>query len=332
VVLGAGEAMRRREFITLIGGAIAWPFASRAQQQTMPLVGFLNGQTTAGYTHLVAAFKQGLNENGFVEDQNVTIEYRWADGHLDQLPELAAELVRLRPDVLVGTGGAINAARAATKTIPVVVSFGGDPVKLGYVTSLNKPGGNVTGVSIFSSDLEAKRLELMNEIVPRGATIGYLYDPSFNFADVGRRNVQTAARTIGREVRIVEASKDADLEKAFTTLAEAHVGGIVMAANALFNNLRDHLLALTTRLKIPAVHETREFVTAGGLMSYGTNLPEVYRQIGIYTGRVLKGEKPADLPVLEPTKFDMAINLRTAKALGIDMPTSILLRANEVIE
>jgi putative ABC transport system substrate-binding protein len=324
--------MRRREFITLIGGAAAWPLASRAQQRTMPLVGFLNAQTAAGYAHLAAAFKQGLNESGFVEGQNVTIEYRWADGHLDQLPELAAELIRLRPDILVGTGGANAAAMAAAKTIPVVVSFGGDPVKLGYVASLNHPGGNVTGVTIFSAVLEAKRLELMNEILPRGATVGYLYDPDFDFADVGRRNVETAARTIGREVRIVEARKDADLEKAFATLAETHVGGVVLAASALTNNLRDHLLALTTRLKIPAVHESREFVLAGGLMSYGTNVPEVYRQIGIYTGRVLKGEKPADLPVLEPTKFDMAINLRTAKALGIDMPTSILLRANEVIE
>jgi putative ABC transport system substrate-binding protein len=324
--------MRRREFITLIGGATAWPLASGAQQRTMPLVGFLNAQTAAGYAHIVAAFKQGLNESGFVDGQNVTIEYRWADGHVERLPELAADLVRLQPAVLVGTGGANAAAMAATKTIPVVASFGGDPVKLGYVASLNHPGGNVTGVTIFSPDLEAKRLELMNEILPRGATIGYLYDPNFDFAVAGRRNVETAARTVGRELRIVEATKDADLEKAFATLAEAHVGGVVMAASALNNNLRAHLLALTTRLKIPAVHEVREFVMAGGLMSYGTNLPEVYRQIGIYTGRVLKGEKPADLPVLEPTKFDMAINLRTAKALGIDMPTSILLRANEVIE
>ncbi len=271
-------------------------------------------------------------ENGFVEDQNVTIEYRWAEGHLDQLPELASELIRLQPDVLVGTGGANTAAMVATKIIPVVVSFGGDPVKLGYVVRLNHPGGNVTGVAIFSAVLEAKRLELMNEILRRGATIGYLYDPDFDFADVGRRNVETAARTIGREVRIVEVRKDADLEKAFATLTETHVGGVVMAASALNVNLRDHLLALTTRLRLPAVHETREFVLAGGLMSYGTNVPEVYRQIGIYTGRILKGEKPADLPVLEPTKFDMAINLRTAKALGIDMLTSILLRADEVIE
>jgi putative ABC transport system substrate-binding protein len=324
--------MRRREFIKLLGGAAtAWPLAARAQQQT-PLVAFLNGQTAAGYTHIVAAFKQGLNETGFVEGQNVTIEYRWADQHVDRLPELAADLVRIHPTVLVATGGSQAAVIAATKTIPIVMSSGGDPVKLGYVASLNHPGGNVTGVTIFSADLEAKRLELMNEILPRGATIGYLYDPNFEFADVGRRNAETAARTIGREVRIVEATKDADLETAFVTFAEAHVGGVVMAASALTNNLRDHLLALTTRLKLPAVHESREFVVAGGLMSYGTNVPEVYRQIGIYTGRVLKGEKPADLPVLEPTKFDMSINLKTAKALGIDMPTSILLRANEIIE
>ena len=328
---GLGEAMTRREFIALIGGSAAWPLLARAQQQT-PLVGFLNGQTAAGYTHIVAAFTHGLNETGFVEGQNVTIEYRWADQHVDRLPELAADLVRIHPTVLVATGGSQAAVIAATKTIPIVMSSGGDPVKLGYVASLNHPGGNVTGVTIFSADLEAKRLELMNEILPRGATIGYLYDPNFDFADAGRRNAETAARTIGREVRIVEATKDADLEKAFVTFAEAHVGGVVMAASALTNNLRDHLLALTTRLKLPAVHESREFVVAGGLMSYGTNVPEVYRQIGIYTGRVLKGEKPADLPVLEPTKFDMSINLKTAKALGIDMPTSILLRANEIIE
>jgi putative tryptophan/tyrosine transport system substrate-binding protein len=324
--------MRRREFITLLGGtALAWPLVARAEQQT-PLIGFLNGQTAAGFTHLVAAFTQGLNETGFVEGQNVTIEYRWADRHVDRLPELAADLVRSRSSVLVGTGGAHMAAIAATKTIPVVVSFGGDPVKLGYVASLNHPGGSVTGSTIFSSDLEAKRLELINEVVPRGEIIGYLFDPNIDDADVGRREIETAARRIGRDIRIVEASKDADLEKAFATLAEAHVGGVVMAANPLFNNIRDHLLALTTQLRLPAVHESREFVVAGGLMSYGTNVPEVYRQVGIYTGRVLKGEKPADLPVLEPTKFDMSINLKTAKALGIDMPTSILLRANETIE
>jgi putative tryptophan/tyrosine transport system substrate-binding protein len=324
--------MRRREFFTILGSAAAaWPLIARAQQQ-IPLIGFLNGQTAAGYTHLVSAFTQGLKETGFVGGQNVTIEYRWADQHFDRLPELAADLVRRQPTVLVATGGAQMAVIAATKTIPIVAAFGGDPVRLGYVASLNHPGGNVTGVTVFSTDLEAKRLELINEILPRGAIIGYLFDPNIDFADVGRREVETAAQHIGRNIRVVEVSKDADLEKAFATVAELKVGGVLMAANPLFNNLRNHILALTTRSKLPAVYETREFVAAGGLMSYGTNVPEVYRQIGIYTGRVLKGEKPADLPVLEPTKFDMSINLKTAKALGIERPTSILLRANEVIE
>jgi putative tryptophan/tyrosine transport system substrate-binding protein len=324
--------MRRRDFIKAIAcWATGWPLAVRAQQQ-MPLVAFLNGQTAAGYTHLVAAFKHGLNETGFVEGQNVTIEYRWADQHFDRLPELAADLVRRQPTVLVGTGGANVAVIAATKTIPIVVAFGGDPVKLGYVASLNHPGGNVTGATIFSTDLEAKRLELINEVVPRGKIIGYLFAPNFDYSDAGRREVETAARRIGRDIRIVEVSKDADLEEAFAAVAELHVGGVLIAANSLFNNLRDHILALTTRLNLPAVYEQREVVAAGGLMSYGTNVSEVYRQVGIYTGRVLKGEKPADLPILEPTKFDMSVNLKTAKALGIDMPTSILLRANETIE
>jgi putative tryptophan/tyrosine transport system substrate-binding protein len=324
--------MRRREFFTLLGSAAAaWPLIARAQQQ-IPLIGFLNGQTAAGYTHLVSAFTQGLKETGFVGGQNVTIEYRWADQHFDRLPELAADLVRRQPTVLVATGGAQMAVIAATKTIPIVAAFGGDPVRLGYVASLNHPSGNVTGVTIFSADLEAKRLELINEVVPRGEIIGYLFAPNFDYSDAGRREVESAAQRIRRDIRVVEVSNDADLEKAFATVAELHVGGVLMAANSLFNNLRDHVLALTTRLKLPAVYEQREFVAAGGLMSYGTNVPEVYRQVGIYTGRVLKGEKPADLPVLEPTKFDMSVNLKTAKALGVDMPTSILLRANETIE
>ena len=324
--------MRRRDFISLLGTtAAAWPLAAPAQQQT-PLIGFLNGQTAAGYAHLVSAFTQGLSETGFVEGRNVTIEYKWADQHFDHLPELAADLVRIHPTVLVAGGGAQMAVIAATKTIPIVAPFGGDPVKLGYVASLNHPGGNITGVTVFSNNLEAKRLELINEVVPQGKIIGYVFAPNFDYADVGRREVETAARRIGRDVRIVEVSKDADLEKAFATVAELQVGGVLIAANSLFNNIRDHILALATRLKLPAVYAEREVVAAGGLISYGTNVPEVYRQVGVYTGRVLKGDKPADLPVLEPVKFDMSINLKTAKTLGIDMPTSILLRADEVIE
>ena len=326
--------MRRREFICLIGGSAvaAWPLAARAQQPAMPVIGFLNGQSAATYEYLVAAFQNGLIENGFVENQNVTIEYRWADGHVERLPELAADLVKRQPAVLVAAGGAHIAAIAATKTIPIIATFGSDPIKLGYVVSLNKPGANVTGMMILSSDLEAKRLELLHEMVPRGAPLGYLLDPKFDAADAQRQSVEAAGRAFGRQVRIVEASSDADLEKALTTLAEAKVAGLAVASNPLFNNLRDHVLALTERSKLPAVYELHQLVAAGGLMSYGTNVPEVYRQIGAYAGRVLKGEKPADLPVLEPTKFDMAVNLRTAKTLHINVPTLNLLRANEVIE
>jgi putative ABC transport system substrate-binding protein len=328
-----GGAMRRREFITFVGSsAVAWPLAAHAQRQPMPVIGFLNGQSAATFQYLVAAFQTGLSENGFVENQNVTIEYRWADGHVERLPELASDLVQRQPALLIAAGGAHFAAIAATKTIPIIATFGSDPIKTGFVASLNKPGGNVTGMMILSSDLEAKRLELLHEIVQRGASLGYLLDPKFDAADAQRQTVEAAGRAFGRQVRIVEASSDADLEKAFSTLAETKVAGLAVASNPLFNNLRDHVLALTTRSKLPAVYELRQFVAAGGLMSYGTSVPDVYRQIGVYAGRVLKGEKPEDLPVLEPTKFDMAINLRTAKALGIDMPTSILLRANEVIE
>jgi putative tryptophan/tyrosine transport system substrate-binding protein len=325
--------MRRRDFIALIGSmAVTRPLTLRAQQSAVPVIGFLNGQTAASFAHLVAAFRQGLTENGFVEGKNVTIEYNWADRHFDRLPALATDLVARSPTVIVATGGAHDAAMAATETIPIVCSFGGDPVRLGLVASLNKPGHNVTGVTVLSADLEAKKLELLSEVVPRGAAIGYLIDPNFDAAPQQRQAVETAGQTIGRPVRIVEARGDGDLEKAFAALADEHVAGFVVGSNPLFNNTRDHVLALNTKLSIPGIFEVREFVRAGGLMSYGTNLPEVYREIGIYAARVLKGEKAGDLPVLEPTKFDMAVNLRTAKSLGIEVPTSILLRADEVIE
>ncbi len=324
--------MQRREFIRLLGGtAVAWPLPARAQTAT-PVIGFLNAQTAASFQYLVAGFQRGLNEQGFVEGQNVAIEYRWANGHFDQLSELAAELIDRQPSVLVAAGGANTVAIAATKSIPIVATFGGDPVKQGFVASLNQPGGNVTGAIIFSADLEAKRLELLNEIAPRGTAVGYLFDPKIDMADLELHAVETAARTMGRDVRIVEVSTDADLEMAFVTLAEAHVTGLMVASGPLFTNFRQHVLSRTEQLKVPVIYDGRQFVTAGGLMSYGTSVPEVYRQIGIYTGRVLNGEKPADLPVLQPTKFEMSINLRTAKALGIDVPTSILLRSDEVIE
>lgn len=325
--------MRRREFIGLIGGAAAtWPLAARTQQVAMPIVGFLNAQTAAGFQHLVAAFKLGLNEVGFVEGQNVAIEYRWADGYPDQLPTLVDELVRLHVAVIVATGGAHAEAKITNAGIPVVASFGGDPIRLGYVASLNRPGGNVTGMTVFTADLEAKRMELLHELVPKGS-LGVLLDPTtMDGVDLQRQAVKTAALAIGREIRFAEAGTDADLEQALTTLAEANVVGVDVSGSPLFNNRRNHILALTARLALPAIYENREFTAAGGLMSYGTNVPDVYRQIGVYAGRVLKGEKPADLPVLQPEKFDIAVNRKTAKALGLEFPTSILLRADEVIE
>jgi putative ABC transport system substrate-binding protein len=280
----------------------------------------------------VEAFRSGLNESGFVEGQNVAIEYRWAERQMDRLPQLAADLVGRQVDVLVATGGANMAAMSAIKNIPIVASFGADPAKLGFVASLNRPGGNVTGMTVFSAELEAKRLQLLDEIAPRGTILGYVFDPKTDAGEMERQAIEAAGRTAGRKVLFAEVSTDGDLEGAFTKLVEAQVGGVVMASNPLFNNIRDHVLTLTGRYSLPVVYEIREFVRAGGLMSYGANIPDVYRQIGIYTGRILRGEKPADLPVLQPTKFDMAINLRVAKKLGLDVPTSILLRADEVIE
>jgi putative ABC transport system substrate-binding protein len=281
---------------------------------------------------LVAAFNRGLNEAGFVEGQNITIEYRWADGHADRLPALAEDLVRRRVTVIAGTGGGHAAAKQATSTIPIVASIGGDAVKLGLVASINRPGGNFTGVAVFTSDLEAKRLELLSEIVPPGAVIGVIIDPEFDAANLQRQVIQAAAQAIGRKIIIVGASTESALDKAFSSLVEARVGALVVVGNPLFLGVRARLLELTARYRLAAIYESREFTAAGGLMSYGTNLPDVYRQVGVYVGRILKGEKPADLPILQPTKFDMAINLKTAKTLGIDVPTSILLRADEVIE
>ena len=324
--------MKRREFLCVLGGAAAWPLAAHAQQ-AMPVIGFLNGQTAAGFAHLVAAFRRGLAETGRVEGQNVAIEYRWADGQADRLPALADDLVRRRVAVLVLTGGGANIAKAATTTIPIVCAFGSDPVKLGLGASINRPGGNITGVSVFSSVLEAKRFELLHELVPKTVLIGVLLDPKFQSAAAEQlQEVQAAARTLGREIRIVNASTESEMDAAFAALVEMRVGALAVTGGPFFLNRRDRLLALTARHALPAIYENREFTRAGGLMSYGTSVPDVYRQIGVYTGRILKGDKPADLPFLQPTKFDVAVNMKTAKALGLEVPTTILLRADEVIE
>jgi len=324
--------MNRRSFITLIGGATAWPLLAQAQQAAMPVIGFLNSQSPDNFTHLVAAFRSGINGAGLVEGRNVSIEFRWANRQYSQLPFLAADLVHRQVSVIVGTGGSHPAAIAATETIPIVCSFGGDPVKDGFVESIKRPGKNVTGALVYTTDLEAKRLELVHEMVPSAGQIGVFVDPNLAQKEEQLKEAQTAAHALGRKILAVEVGRDSDIDVAFATLVQARVVALVVTASTFFNYRRDQLVALAARHRIPAIYEARESVLAGGLMSYGTNLPDVFRQVGDYTARILKGEKPADLPVVLPTKFDMAVNQTTAKALGIAVPTGLLLRADEVIE
>jgi putative tryptophan/tyrosine transport system substrate-binding protein len=324
--------MRRREFITLLGGAAAWPVAVRAQQQAIPLIGFLNGSSAWESAHLVAAFGQGLSEIGYVDGRNVVIDYRWAEGRYDRLPTLAADLVRRQVAVIASNTPATIAAKAATTTIPIVFSSGGDPIKLGFVASLNRPGGNVTGVSFFSTTLEAKRLGILRELVPTAAMIAVVLNPNFPDAEAQSQEVQEAARTLGLQIQILRASTERDLDTTFGALAELRAGGLLVGADPFLYSRRDYIVALATRHAVPAIYEQREFAVAGGLMSYGTNITDAYRQVGIYTGRVLKGEKPADLPVMQSTRFEFVINLKTAKSLGLDLPATVLARADEVIE
>jgi putative tryptophan/tyrosine transport system substrate-binding protein len=327
--------MRRREFITLLGGiAVAWPLAACAQQGTIPVVGFLNSGSADAYPDRVVAFRQGLSDIGYFEGQNVIVDYRWGLGQYDRLPGLAAELVRQPVAVLVSTGGepAALAAKAATSTIPIVFAIGSDPVKLGMVASYNRPSANITGVTILTSTLEPKRLGLLRELVPGAAVVGVLLNPSFPVFDTQLNDVQEAAQAISLELRILRADTDREIETAFETISEQHIGALAVAAAPFFDTRRDKLVSLAAHHAVPTIYQFREFAMAGGLMSYGVSIPDIYRRVGVYTGRILKGEKPADLPVQQPTKFELVLNLKTAKALGFTVPDRLLALADEVIE
>jgi putative tryptophan/tyrosine transport system substrate-binding protein len=325
--------VRRREFITLLGGAAAaLPLSARAQQPGTPVIGFLSSRSPDESKHLVNAFRAGLHTGGYVEGESVAIEYRWAEGEYDRLPALAIDLVRRAVVVLVATGGEPSAlaAKSATSTIPIVFAVGGDPVRTGLVASLSRPGGNATGVSLLTTETEAKRLGLLSELVPSAAVIGVLINPQG--AGAQSQEVQEAARAIGRQVRIANAGNDRELEVAFSTLVQQRANALLVGADPFFDTRRDRIVALAAQFKLPAIYQFRDYAVAGGLMSYGISITDGYRQVGIYTGRVLKGTKPADLPIYQSIKFEAVINLKTAKTLGLEVPPTLLARADEVIE
>ena len=326
--------MRRREFFRLLGGAATWPLGARAQQLAMPVVGFLHSGSPGPFASEAAAFIRGLKQTGFVEGQNVLIESRWAEGQLDRLPALAADLVRRQVSVIVAPGGDVTAlaAKAATATVPIVFLNGSDPVKSGLVTSINRPGGNITGVSLFAGTVDTKRLELLHQLVPQVNVVAVFNNPLVAETEARSKALGDAAKIIGLQLLFLNVSTEGDFDTAFTTIASRRIGALFVSGSPFFINRRNQLVGLAARQKIPAIYAWRQIVAAGGLMSYGTNFDELARQLGIYAGRILKGGKAADLPVLQPTKFDFAINLKTAKALDIEIPDKLIALADEVIE
>jgi len=328
--------VRRREFIGLLGGAMAWPLVTRAQQPAMPVIGFLSGQSPESSAHLVAAFRRGLQDTGYAEGRNVRIEFRWALGQSNQLPALAADLVGRGVAVIAATAGggtaASLAAKAATTTIPIVFTSGTDPVRIGLVQSLNRPGGNVTGVTFFSAALGPKRLGLLRDLVRKSDLIAVVLNATFPDAALGRREIEEAAQSIGQRITILHASDSKEIETAFEALVGMRAGGLLVCADPFFIAERAQFAALAARHAIPAIFEDRDFAVAGGLMSYGASFSDAVRQVGNYTGRILHGEKPADLPVLQASKFELVINVKTARALGLTVPGSLLALADEVID
>jgi len=332
---GRGGWLRRRELFFLLGGAaVATPLAAHAQQKLMPVIGYLGGSSPDPSAANLAAFRQGLSETGYVDGQNVVIEYRWAEGSYDRLPAMAADLVGRKVDVIVGGAGPPSAfaAKNATSTIPIVFTSGADPVATGLVASLSRPGGNLTGVSILYTELVPKRLELMSELVPHARVIALLVNPNSREAEPTIRNAREAARTKGVQLHILKAATEGEIDDAFASLVQLQAGALVVGADPFFTSQREQLVALASRHAVPTIYNSRFFVVAGGLIDYGPSPTAMYRQVGVYVGKILKGAKPADLPVQQPTKFALVINLKTAKALGLTVPPSILARADEVIE